>query len=341
MLHDSIALCADDEASMLADLAQLTPEPTALGSLLTQLGYTPEPFGRGLYAPGLDRRDTLPVILFPLYAKASLSVRKQELVGRYVTRSGTIAAALAALRSIDCRPPLLFMLERQALPSPLLPRQVISLEGGVVPRIWRHCFGSFDLLIRIVGQRSHPGLPNTGINAIEAGLPIIQALLRLKADLRLRAPHRGDVSDAPLQPRLTINAVHGGSRGSVLPTLFDVLVNRRYAPPEQAETALEEIRSAVASATSGLLRVDIEMTEHALPRPDPDAASRNRQERALAVGWGWPQVAFCSASTLVPGAAVLGGLERPDSHEGSDDASTTLDEMSALARTLRALLSES
>ena len=326
---------------MLADLAQLTPEPHALGALLEQLGYEPKNFGSGLYAPGLTGQDALPVILFPLYTRAGLAIRKQELVGRHVTRSGTIAAALATLRSLDRRPPLLFLLERQPLPTPLLPSQVVSLEGGVVPRIWRHCFGSFDALVRVTGQRSHPGLSNTGINAIEAGVPIVQALLHLKADLQLRPPYRGDSSDAPLQPRLTINAMHGGTRGSVLPTLFDVLVNRRYAPSEHADAALEEIRSIVAGAASRSIRTEVAITDHALPAPDPDAASRSREERALAAGWGWPQVPFCSSSTLVPGATVLGGLERPDSPEGSDATSTTLDEMAALARTLRALLTES
>ena len=340
MLREFTGLFADDDASMLADLAQLTPEPAALGSLLAQLGYKPEPFGSGLYAPGADGQLTPPVILFPLYARAGLAVRKRELVGRHVSRSGTIAAGLAALRSIEQRPPLLFLLERQAPPDPFLPSQVISLEGGVVPRIWRHCFGSFDVLVRIASQRPHPGLSNTGVNALEASIPILQALLHLKADLQLRLPQRGHFADAPLQPRLTINAMHGGLRGSVLPTVFDILLNRRYDPAENVDTALEEVRSTVAAGASRSLRIELTMTEHNCPVPDPDASVRSRTERALAAGWGWPQVPFCSSSTLIPGAMVLGGLERPDFATEAENASTTLDEMAALARTLRVLLSE-
>jgi hypothetical protein len=333
-------LFADDEAIMLADLAQLTPEPAALGSLLSGLGYELQHFGDGLYAAGNISHADSPVLLFQLYSRSGLAVRKRELVGKHICRSATLAAGLAALRSVERRPPLLFLTRRQPPPSGIRPEQIISLEGGVVPRIWRNCFGRFDALVRLAGQQPHPGLPNTAVNALEAAVPVLQALLHLKADIQLRAAH-GVFSDAPLQPRLTISAAHGGSHGSALPALLDILVSRRYDPAESVHAALEEIRSIVISAASRSLRVDVSITEHESPVPDPDASNRTREERALAAGWGWPQVAFCSSSVLIPGATILGGLERPEHDPESDHASTTLDEMTALSRTMRALLLDS
>ena len=50
---------------MLADLAQLTPEPAALGSLLSGLGYELQQFGDGLYAAGNIGHADSPVLLFP------------------------------------------------------------------------------------------------------------------------------------------------------------------------------------------------------------------------------------------------------------------------------------
>ena len=341
MIRESIGLFADDEAVMLADLAQLTPEPVALGSMLASLGYELFQFGSGLYAPGEAPSPDSPVLLFPLYAKAGLAIRKRELVGRHISRSGTVAAGLAALRSVDKRPPLLFQTQRQDPPDGIRKEQIISLEGGVVPRTWRHCFGRFDVLVRISGQPSHPGLSNTAINAIEIAVPVLQSLVHLKADIQMRAAQHGLFSDAPLQPRLTISAAHGGSRGSVLPTIFDILVSRRYDPAEAVETALDEIRTVVFAAAPRAVRIDVAITEHKPPVPDPDAARRSREENALAAGWGWPQVPFRSPSGLIPGARVLGGLERPDHDPESEEASTTLDEMTALARTISALLLDS
>ena len=334
MLRDPVTF-AVHEASMLADLAQLTPGPGALATMLGALGYQPEAFGTGLFAPG-DAH--LPALLFPLYERAGLAVRKRQLVGFHISRSGGVAAGLAALRSLDVRPPLLFLSAPHGPPPDIPPGRIVSLEGGVVPRIWRRCFGSFDAVIRVTGQRSHPGLSNTAVNAVETAVPILQALLHLKADIQLRSAQRGHFADAPLQPRLTISAAHGGTRGSALPTVFDILVNRRYDPAESVGAALDEIRAGLGSGLSRSLRVDVAMTEHDPPVADPDMPNRSREERALAAGWGWPQVRFCATSRLVPGAIVLGGLERPDHDSEADDASTTLDEMAALARTLRALL---
>ena len=335
MLPAPLGLFADEEASMLADLAQLTPAPTALGSMLAQFGYQAEPFGTGFYAPG---EMGLPVLLFPLYTQAGLAIRKRQLVGRNVSRSATMAAGLAALRSTDRRPPLLFLMEPSDPPAELAAEQVVTFEGGLVPRIWRHCFGSFDALARIIGQRSHPGLSNTAVNAIEAAIPILQALIHLKADIKLRATHRRHFADAPLQPRLTINAAHGGSTGSLLPTVFDVLVNRRYDPAETLEAAMDEIRTAAFAAAPRSIKLELGVTQHNEPVPDPDEALRTREERALAFGWGWPQVRFCTSSALMPGATILGGLERLDHDGEAEDASTTMDEMTALARSVRALL---
>ena len=341
MIHEPIHLLADDEASMLADLAQLTPEPAALAALLSNLGYSPQTLEHGLYAPGLPPGSQTPALLFPLYSRAGLAARKRDLVGRQISRSATIAAGLAALRSAGRRPPLLFLAERQAPPDGIRAEQIVSLEGGVVPRIWRHCFGSFDVLVRVTGQPPHPGLPNIAINAIESAVPILQALLHLKSDIQLRTFKGTLTSDAPLRPRVTISAAHGGSRGSMLPTVFDILVNRRYLPEERAEAALEEIGAVISDAAPRHVRVEVAMTQHDAPVSDPDAGSRSREQRALAAGWGWPQVSFCTTSTLMPGAIVLGGLERPECDPDSDVATTTLDEMSALARTLRALLLDS
>ena len=340
MISTPTNLLAGAEASMLADIAQLTPDPDGLGLLLAELGYQPTKFGTGLFAPGQNGLESTGqlALLFPSYVEAELTVRKRELVGRYITRSGAIAAGLAALRTLDRRPPLLFAVHPHAPPPSIRPDQVVSLESGVVPRIWRRCFGSFDVLARITGQRPHPGLTNTAVNAIESSIPILHALLRLKADLQARSMRRGHFADAPLQPRLTLSAAHGGSRGSVLPVVFDILLTRRYDPAENMDVALQEITAVMTAAAPGPLGVEISVTHHEAPLPDPELSGRSREERALATGWGWPQTRFSTVSRLMPGATVLGGLERPDHDLEAGDTFTTLDAIGALARTLQALL---
>ena len=323
---------------MLSDVAQITSEPAALDCLLTALGYRPQPAGAGLFARGAE---AMPTLLFPLHAHAAVAIRQHRLVGRQVACSAAIAAGLAALRSVSSRPALLFAYDQSDVPQSVQPEQTISMQGGVVPRIWPNCFGRLDLLVRIGSRSGHRGQPGSAVNAIECGIPILQSLMRLKADLRERSFRRTQASDSPLQPRLTISAVHGGHSGAILPSLVDLVVSRRYDPAEDAQAALAEIDGACQSALQPGIRLEMSVIDNRQPVADPRAAQRSREEHALAAGWGWPQVRFCSAPPLLPGAVQFGGLETPDCDPDSDAASTTLDDMAAFARSIRALLSAS
>ena len=334
-MSGALASADDDRSAMLADMARLSPTPIALPSLLALLGYQAEPIGTGCFALG-----SMPeiVLLFPFYRESRLAVRQQRLVGNNVLRSAAIAAGLAALRSGPARPSLLFLEHPADLPPSIGRQNVVSLQGGVVPRIWRNCFGRLDMMARFVGRPPHPGQANAAINAIEVAIPAVQAIMRLKLELETRALNRVQVPDSPLRPRLTISAAHGGHSGLVLPSVFDLVISRRYDPAEDVAVAREEVEETVRASLGAKLAADFTVIDHQHPLPDPAAERRTREERALAAGWGWPQVPFCSSETLVPGCILFGGLERPGIDPDGDAASTTLDDMAGLSRSLRALL---
>ena len=124
----------------------------------------------------------------------------------------------------------------------------------------------------------------------------------------------------------------------MLPTLFDIVVNRRYDPAESMPDAMAEIRAAVMAAGGQATRVDTSLSEHREPAPDPDILRRTREETALAAGWGWPQVPFSSTPSFVAGSVLLGGLERPGLDAAAETATVSIDEVIAFARSLQALL---
>ena len=334
-MSGALATTDDDRLAMLADVAHLTPTPARLPSLLARLGYQAEPIGTGCFAPGSTPGI---VLLFPFYQASKLSARQQRLVGSHVLRSAAIAAGLAALRAGPMRPSLLFLDGPLDLPPAIRRQDIVSMQGGVVPRIWRNCFGRLDLLVRFIGRLSHPGQPSSAINAVEEAVPAMQAIMRLKLDLSGRVLNRVQVADAPLRPRLTISAAHGGHFGAALPGIFDLVVSRRYDPIEDVDAAREEIEEAIRASLGAAVSVDFSVIAHQRPVPDPGTARRTREERALAAGWGWPQTPFSSSETMVPGCTLFGGLERPGVDADGDAASTTLDDMAGLSRSLRALL---
>lgn len=289
---------------------------------------------------------------------------------------GTIASILLALQAARATglplardPQLLFCTDEEGGLYPgirwiaeqglLEGDHLICLNGGAAPRIWAGCFGSLDLAIRVEGRAAHSGDPSPdGVNAVEQALPVLAALMRLKAEVEQRAsalpppPHR---DGQPLTARLTIAAVHGGSKGGSLPGQCDILVNRRVMPEETMEGALAELEAAVrAGAAAGqALAVTTTLAGRLDPVIDPDAGGAHwpRWQAALGWGFGWAPGDFArwgAASSSDMGFVqragmreiLLGGLVRRDSRGHGPDEFTTVPDIRALARSLLAYLAD-
>lgn len=237
--------------------------------------------------------------------------------------------------------------------------ELICLNGGAAPRIWAGCFGSLDVAITVEGRAAHSGDPGPeGVNAVEEGLPVLDALMALKRDVESRVcalpppPARG----RPLTARLTIAAVHGGAKGSALPGQCRILVNRRVMPEETMAAARDEIEQAVAAARarSQARGITTQLVGRLDPVTNPDAGGRcwPRWREALAWGFSWTEASFAryGSSTssdmgFVQQAGLteimLGGLVRPESRGHGADEFTTVQDIASLARALLAYLAAS
>ncbi len=297
-----------------------------------------------------------------------LTQRDNQLFGRGTAdMKGTIAATLAAIRALDhCQleygfnPVLLFctdeegglypgiryLAETQRVDGPIL-----CLNGQALPRIWAGCFGSLDLRLRFFGRATHSGDPGNGVNAIEQALPILAALQALKSDVETRVsalPPPPVSAGGPLHARLTLTMARGGAKGSSLPAVFEVNINRRYLPEEHSEAVIEEIQKCVSDAAAKTRLVDWnwDIEGHLAPVTDPDGDTYwPRWVAALSQGFGWPRDDFrvwgSSTSSDMGWAQMtghkeilLGGLSRPDRNVHAADEHTTTDDLMGLARSL-------
>ena len=284
---------------------------------------------------------------------------------------GTIAATLAALRALErtesplrFEPRLLFCTDEEGGLYPgirylaergLIEGHLLSFNGGAAPRIWAGCFGSIDLLVRIRGRGAHSGDPVGGINAVEEAVPLLNALMALKAQVESRTsamPAPPHYDGRPLHARLTIAALHGGQKGSSLPAVFEILVNRRYAPEEDFAAVRDELEATIrdAMASSRALGVETHMVGHLAPVSDPTGPHWPRWQAALARGFGFAPGEFrawgsstSSDMGFVQKAGIqeilLGGLGRPDNNIHAPDEFTTLEDLVALARSILLYLS--
>ncbi|MEI2384020.1 M20/M25/M40 family metallo-hydrolase [Breoghania sp. JC706] len=286
---------------------------------------------------------------------------------------GTIAAVLLALRVAADRnlplaydPVLLLCTDEEGGLYPGIrylaetgdmPGHVLNFNGSAAPRIWAGCFGLFNLQVRVNGHAVHMGEGNrtgAGINAIEMALPLLNGLHALKTKVAERSsalpapPH----ASGPLRPQLTIAGAHGGTCGGQVPSRFDILVNRRYAPEESFEGAMKEITDLVEETLGGVpgLKVEIDLVGHLMPTADPNGPHWPRWQKALSLGFGYADADFakwgaasCSDFGWVQKAGVtqevlLGGLGRPESCIHSPDEHTTVDDVVALAQSVLAYL---
>jgi succinyl-diaminopimelate desuccinylase len=349
------------------------------------LWFTPEGGGQGERVNLIAaRRSGLPVCSLYFHTdtvppgagwtKPPLTLTREgdRLYGRGASdMKGTIAATLAALRALKRAnlklrfdPVLLFCSDEEGGLYPgirylaeqgLIEGHLLSFNGGIAPRIWAGCFGSLDLLVRIHGRGAHSGDPIGGINAIEEAIPLLNALLALKASVETRIsalPSPPHYEGRPLHARLTIAALNGGQKGSSLPARFDILINRRYAPEEDFAAVRAELETTIrdAMAPSRALGVEMHLIGHLTPVSDPTGPHWPRWQAALGRAFGYAPEDFrawgASSSSdmgFVQDAGVreilLGGLNRADNNVHAPDEFTTMGDVMALARSILLYLS--
>ncbi|QUS36934.1 M20/M25/M40 family metallo-hydrolase [Falsirhodobacter algicola] len=280
---------------------------------------------------------------------------------------GAIAAALAALRAarrsgvrLAYAPQLLLCTDEEGGLYPGIrylgetghvAGHLLNFNGSAEARIWGGCFGSFNLLVTVTGFAAHAadagrsGRP--GVNAIEAALPMMQAVQDLRPAIAARIsalPVRA--GQAPLAAQIAITTAAGGTCGGQVPDRFAFQVSRRYAPEEDFAAARAEIEAALTAAAPAGAEVAVDLVGHLIPTADPEGPHSPRWNRARAEGFGYRIEDFAkwgaasgSDSGYLQRAGILrevqlGGLIRPTSNAHGAEEHTTRDDLVALARSI-------
>lgn len=285
---------------------------------------------------------------------------------------GCIAAVLLALRAAERHgvelaydPMLLFCTDEEGGLYPgirylaeqgRLEGHILNFNGSAEARIWAGCFGLFNLLITLRGRAVHAGEGNRtgpGLNAIEAALPLLQALTDLKPRIveRVSALPPPPQALGPLRGQLSIVTAHGGTAGGQIPSLFEITLNRRYAPEESFEDALAEIQAVIDAAAAQMpgLGVETRLIGHLVPTDDPTGPHWPRWQRAVGQGFDYAPEQFrkwgaasCSDFGYVQRTGMrevlLGGLGRPNRNIHAPGEHTTVPDLVSLAHSVLAYL---
>ncbi len=104
--------------------------------------------------------------------------------------------------------------------------------------------GCLHLEVTVRGRQAHAAMPQTGIDALAACVPILQRLYALRESLANRHSHVPGID----HPTLNIGLIEGGINTNVVPDRVSFRLDRRIIPEEDAAAVETELRAQIEAA---------------------------------------------------------------------------------------------
>ena len=213
--------------------------------------------------------------------------------------------------------------------------------------------GCLQLDVTVHGKMAHAAIPDSGVDALQAAVHILQALYAENARYRqVRSSVEGIT-----HPYLNVGMIEGGTNTNVIPGRVTFKLDRRMIPeedPAKVEVTLRHIISAAASQCPGITvdvkRILLARSMQALPGNKPLVQALQKHAQALfgevIPALGTPLYTdvrlFCEAG--IPGVIYGAGPRTVlESHAKRADERLDLEDLrratKVIARSLKDLLS--
>ena len=144
--------------------------------------------------------------------------------------------------------------------------------------------GCLQLEVTVHGKMAHAAIPDTGVDALQGAVKILDALYAQNAKYRqMRSAVPGIT-----HPYLNVGRIEGGTNTNVVPGKVVLKLDRRMIPEENPALVEAELREVIAQAAKNLpgIRVEIERLLLAqslkpLPSTQPLVEALQRHAQAL------------------------------------------------------------
>ncbi|MHB8417581.1 MAG: succinyl-diaminopimelate desuccinylase [Myxococcales bacterium] len=253
---------------------------------------------------------------------------------------GGVAVALALLEDLPGDgpvAPLLVLYDREEGPyaenglealfaAAALPRVdlAICLEP-TANELQLGCVGSLHATLRFRGRRAHSARPWEGENAVHAAGPLLAKLAALR-------PREVEHSGLVYREVFSVTRAAGGLARNVVPDLFELNLNYRFAPGKDLEQAQAELRALVGGGA------EIEFSDLSPSGPpcleNPFVQRLRALARGLAPKQAWTDVARFAAHGI--DAVNFGPGEPAQAHQAGEWAPVA--PLGECYRALRSLL---
>jgi succinyl-diaminopimelate desuccinylase len=129
---------------------------------------------------------------------------------------------------------------------------IFCMDFSVDPILLIGSAGNLDVEVETIGRSSHSGLSFMGVNALEAMVPILGELLKLKEIVESRQskdipgfPDSITAQERNLTPLLNLDVISAGQKSNIIPGVCRLIINRRIIPDEKYEDVKNEILEAI------------------------------------------------------------------------------------------------
>lgn len=106
--------------------------------------------------------------------------------------------------------------------------------------------GCLQMEVTVLGEMSHAAIPDTGTDALQGAVHIMNALYALNADYKKVSSQVEGIT----HPYLNIGLINGGTNTNVIPGKVVFKLDRRMIPEEDSAAVEQEMRDAIARAAA-------------------------------------------------------------------------------------------
>ncbi|WP_058937248.1 M20 family metallopeptidase [Roseateles depolymerans] len=143
-----------------------------------------------------------------------------------------------------------------------LTRPDLLLAAGFSYQVVTAHNGCLQMEVTLHGKMAHAAIPDTGVDALQAAVVLLQALYARNAVYRgIRSQVAGIT-----HPYLNVGRIEGGTNTNVVPGKVVLKLDRRMIPEEDPVAVEQEIRDVIQTATASLPGITVDIRRLLLAR---------------------------------------------------------------------------
>ena len=170
---------------------------------------------------------------------------------------------------------------------------VFCMDIGIEPIVPIGLAGCMTITVETIGKSCHAGVNFMGVNALEAMVPILDELIKLKEKVEDREskdipgfPRFGTGEQRNMAPMFNLDIIQSGTKSNIVPDRCTLKIDRRIIPDENGEEVKKEIIEAIERGKVKSKALDVRTVfEYSYPpvKTNPNSPNISRFKKVMSL----------------------------------------------------------